>query len=274
VATLENSLGVIQGRLIKKYLGRYQAHPKKYWKDEFYIAKELGLDCIEFILDYNDYDENPLLTQNGIDQIKAISDETGVKVKTICADYFMNAPLHSIDSKVVNQSQKILVMLINNAAKIGVTDVVIPCVDNSSIDENSSNFFVEQLSKVLEVSEDKKINLALETDLPPKSFLSLLNLFDSKRVTVNYDIGNSASLGFNPIEELNCYGDRITDIHIKDRALNGGPVELGQGNAEFKVFFDKLKEFNYCGPFIMQAYRDDEGLKVFKKQLQWIKPFL
>ena len=122
--------------------------------------------------------------------------------------------------------------------------------------------------------EDKGINLSLETDLDPKSFLELLNKFNSKRITVNYDIGNSASLGFDLIEELDTYGNRITDIHIKDRVLNGGPVVLGEGNADFKLFFTKLKEFNYKGPFIMQAYRDDEGIEVFKQQYKWISKLI
>ena len=93
-------------------------------------------------------------------------------------------------------------------------------------------------------------------------------------MTVNYDIGNSAALGFDSIEELDAYGDRITDIHIKDRTLNGSSVILGQGNANFDRFFQKLKECNYKGPFIMQAYRDDEGVEVFKRQLKWIRPYL
>jgi sugar phosphate isomerase/epimerase len=114
----------------------------------------------------------------------------------------------------------------------------------------------------------------LETDLPPKSFIQLLDRLNSKNITVNYDIGNSAALGFDSDEELEVYGDRITDIHIKDRVSGGGPVTLGEGNADFTKFFNKLKEFNYQGPFIMQAYRDDEGVEIFKKQLDWIKKYL
>ena len=95
----------------------------------------------------------------------------------------------------------------------------------------------------------------------------MLYHFKTKHVTVNYDIGNSASLGYDPIEELDAYGTRITDIHIKDRELNGGPVVLGEGHADFKKFFKKLSEFNYKNPFIMQAYRDDEGVNVFKNNL-------
>ena len=73
---------------------------------------------------------------------------------------------------------------------------------------------------------------------------------------------------------MSAYGERITDIHIKDRILGGGPVILGEGNADFAKFFEKLKEFNYQGPFIMQAYRDDEGVKIFKKQLNWVSSYL
>ena len=99
-------------------------------------------------------------------------------------------------------------------------------------------------------------------------------MFDSKRITVNYDTGNSASLGFNIEEELDEYGSKISDIHIKDRLLGGGPVVLGKGHTDFERFFKKLEEFDYSGPFIMQAYRDDEGEKIFKKQFDWIKPYL
>ena len=56
-----NPIGVMQGRLLPKYQGRYQAHPVGYWQDEFYIASKNGLDCIEFILDFNDAEINPLL---------------------------------------------------------------------------------------------------------------------------------------------------------------------------------------------------------------------
>ena len=64
---MSNPIGVMQGRLMPKYLGRYQAHPIGYWQEEFQKAAELELDCIEFILDYNDADQNPLMTLGGFD---------------------------------------------------------------------------------------------------------------------------------------------------------------------------------------------------------------
>jgi len=272
---MNNKIGVMQGRLVPKYQGRYQAFPIGMWQDEFKVAKECGLDLIEFILDFNDAKENPLLKSSGIDEIISISKETGVSVKTICADYFMEAPLHSIDDKIVKKSFNILEKLLEVAVVLKITDIVIPCVDQSSLETKKSvDRFVRQITKIIPKIEKNNINISLETDLPPAPFVELLNKLNSKNITVNYDIGNSAALGFDSDEELATYGDRITDIHIKDRMLAGGPVTLGEGNADFTKFFDKLKEFDYQGPFIMQAYRDDEGVEIFKKQLDWIKKYL
>jgi sugar phosphate isomerase/epimerase len=265
----------MQGRLLPKYLGRYQAHPVNYWQKEFEIASEIGLDCIEFILDFNDVEKNPLMSSSGIKEINSLIKRTNVSVGTICADYFMEKPLHSNNELEAKNSLAILEYLIRISNEIELTDIVIPCVDQSSLNnELSQRIFIERISKILSVAESFDINLSLETDLNPVKFSELLAQLDSKNVTVNYDIGNSAALGFDPMEELSAYGDKISDIHIKDRVLSAGPVVLGEGDANFAAFFNKIKEYEYKGPFIMQAYRDDEGLQIFKQQLSWVKPYL
>jgi L-ribulose-5-phosphate 3-epimerase len=271
---MKNPIGVMQGRLLPKYKGRYQAHPLGYWQDEFSKAAELGLDCIEFILDYNDADQNPLLTQEGCKEIQSVSARTGVKVVSVCADYFMESPLHSENIQKAEQSFEVLQKLLKASEELGVRDIVIPCVDQSSIrNEQVRTLFIEALTTVIPNAELSGVNLSLETDLNAKQFGELLSSFDSPRVTVNYDIGNSASLGYNPVEELSEYGERISDIHIKDRLLGGGSVKLGTGNADIPGFLKLIEQFDYCGPFIMQAYRDDEGLGIFKEQLDWVQSF-
>jgi L-ribulose-5-phosphate 3-epimerase len=272
---MKTKIGVMQGRLLPKYKGRYQAHPLGYWQDEFSVAHNTGLDCIEFILDFNDAEDNPLLKKGGVAEILNVCKKTGISVESMCADYFMEAPLHSADETVVLRSVDVLHRLLDVSVKLGIKDIVIPCVDQSTLNnEEAVGRFVKQIVDILPVVEEKNINLSLETDLAPQPFVDLIEKIDSKRVTVNYDIGNSAALGYNPEEELEAYGDKITDIHIKDRLLGGGPVVLGEGNANFQLFFNKLEKLNYSGCFIMQAYRDDEGVAIFKQQLAWVKRFL
>ena len=271
----KNQFGVMQGRLIRKFQGRYQAHPLGYWQEEFSIAAELGLDLIEFILDFNDVEKNPLLNSTGISEIKDVIQNTGVGVKTICADYFMEAPLHSKDKLIVNESQNILFTLLRNASSLDITDIVIPCVDQSTfLNQDDEETFLENIKPALELAARLSINLALETDLPPEKFCLLLDKINSERVTVNYDTGNSASLGFDIEEEMRMFGSRITDIHIKDRIFGGGSVVLGTGDVDFSAFFRMLLKIEYKGPIIMQAFRDEEGISIFKEQLNWFSPRL
>ncbi len=187
----------------------------------------------------------------------------------------MESPLHSENPSKSIESGKILTSLINNANKLGVKDIVIPCVDQSSMKtQDELDRFINNVKPIIEIAEEREINLALETDLPPNIFSDLLNAFSSKFITVNYDIGNSAALGYDPRDELDAYGQMISDIHIKDRLFGGGSVFLGQGDADFDSFFKRLKDFDYQGPFIMQAYRDDEGIEIFKQQFDWVGKYL
>ena len=91
---------------------------------------------------------------------------------------------------------------------------------------------------------------------------------------MNYDIGNSASLGYDTEEEITCYGSQITDVHIKDRTKGGGSVQLGTGDADIEKSLSLLAEIGYSGLFILQAYRDDDGIAVFDKQLQLFRTML
>jgi L-ribulose-5-phosphate 3-epimerase UlaE len=96
-------------------MGRYQAHPLGYWQEEFALARALGLEFIEFILDHNDVEMNPLMSEEGAREIKALSDETGVRVISICADYFMEEPLSSLSPDVSARSIEVLRRLTQNA---------------------------------------------------------------------------------------------------------------------------------------------------------------
>lgn len=268
-------IGIIQGRLLPRYKNRYQAHPVNYWQAEFNIAKELGLNQIEFILDYNDVEKNPLMSKSGVKEIKEMIKLTGVDVKSICADYFMEAPFHSEHQK---QSEKILKKLIKNAKTLNIIDIVIPCVDQSTLkDEKDMKMFVKSISKILPLAEKYGIYINFETDLNPKRFKDLIKKFNHDNIKVNYDIGNSASLGYDPKEEFKAYGKYISDLHIKDRVLKGGSVKLGTGNADFKTVFELLREYKFNGNIIMQAAKNDDyidDLTMLKEQKRFISKYI
>ena len=272
---MKHKIGVMQGRLVPKYKNQYQSHPAGYWDREFDVAARLGLDLVEFIVDLDGIKDNPLMSADGVTRVAEVAARTGVQVASICADCFMAAPLHSADPKIAQPSLGYLRRLIDHAPRLGISDIVIPCVDQSSLRSlEDTARFVAALESVLDEAVRSGVNLSLETDLDPQSFARLLERLESPVVTVNYDTGNSASMGYDPREELAVYGKKISDIHIKDRVKGGGSVVLGTGNTDFEGFFDALRPLNYQGFFILQAYRDDEGVEIFNQQLNWIRPYI
>ena len=90
---------------------------------------------------------------------------------------------------------------------------------------------------------------------------------------INYDIGNSASLGFNPSEEFKFFGDRVLNVHVKDRVRNGTTVPLGHGSADFSTVYSLLKSHGYDGNYILQTARanDDQHLEVLLEYKKFVR---
>ena len=265
----------MQGRLLPWYQNRYQSHPLNHWQAEFFIAKQFGFSHIEFILDYNDIDYNPLMNERGLQELKNIVHLSGVDVKSVCADYFMQAPLHSEYQK---NSEAVLQKLISNCATLNIKDIIIPCVDESSLkDLQQQDQLAASINKLLPLATKHNINLNLETDLTPQEFKQCLTRFDSKHIKVNYDAGNSAALGFDAKEEFAAYGEHISVLHIKDRIFNNGPIKLGLGDVDFNLIFNLIKQYNFTGTITMQAFRDQDyihDLSLVREQKLFIEDYL
>ena len=267
-------IGIMQGRLSPSANNRIQAFPEATWQDEFPIAAELGFDAIEFIFDSDGADiaGHPLL----VDECRGVEElvtRHSVCVRTICADYFMRHPIH-VDAGVSN-ALKLLRRLLDGARVLGVTDIVLPCVDDSSLRTASDRDRLRKnLESLLPDFERARVNLALETDLGPAEFRDLLRTFDSPAVRVNYDTGNSAALGYHPVDEWRAYGDRVSSVHIKDRRFGGSTVPLGTGAVQFDGFFRVARDMGYRGLFVIQGARGEDDVAVAAQYRDFVRDLL
>ena len=85
----------------------------------------------------------------------------------------MEVPLHAMDESVAAESRETLTNLLKASSELGVTDIVIPCVDKSSLDNKETvDRFSNQIRIVLPDAERQKINLSLETNLAPYNIMS------------------------------------------------------------------------------------------------------
>ena len=251
-------IGIMQGRLLPPEPERFQAFPRNDWQKEFALAQEAGLDSIEWIYDVYGEDVNPIGSDEGI----ASMTKQPVRVVSLCADYFMDRPA---------LNPKKLVWLLGRCHLAGITRLVLPFVDASRIE--SAEKAQSVISMLREVLPESKAEIHLETSLDPAAFAALLAGVHHPLLKVNYDSGNSASLGYSPSEEFAAYGDRIGSIHIKDRVRNGGTVPLGTGDADFTALFREIKRIKYSGDFILQAARGNAGEEVAlaRRNLSWLK---
>ena len=95
-----------------------------------------------------------------------------------------------------------------------------------------------------------------ETSLPPISELEFISKLDHNQTKICFDMGNSASMGYDPTDVLNSIAPYLGTVHIKDRLLDGDSVPLGEGAVDFSKVFSILNEINFSGYFSFQAYRD------------------
>ena len=271
---LTNEIGIMQGRLSPRIDGKIQAYPASTWQKEFEIAQEIGYAAIEWIVE-KPVETNALMTDSGKAEIKKIIASTGVRIDYVCADIFMQQPLVRMTKETKSQNKEYLSAILKNAKEVGAIGVEIPFVDNSSIkSENEKLEFIDVMQDAFKLAKDLELKLSLETDLPPIEFRELLENIDLDHVQANYDIGNSASLGFDPREELEAYGLKILNVHVKDRKLGSTTVPLGTGNANINFVLQKLQEIGYRGGLTMQAARGENDVETAKEQLKYVRTLL
>jgi hexulose-6-phosphate isomerase len=252
-----NRIGIMQGRLVPPEAGTLQCFPRSRWADEFELAAAVPLQYIEWIYDGYGLGCNPLIDNSGIKQLKSLMDSTGVAIPSICADYLMEFPLLRC-----KESIEVLWELMDRGREIGAKRVVLPFVDKSAIQPSEFHAVVEILQTAASRAMEADIELHLETSCPPQAFLQLLRQLPDSTVKVNYDSGNSASLGYPADEEFAAIGARVGSVHIKDRVLGGSTVPLGSGSTDFPAVFENLRRISYSGDFTLQVARGTEGDEV------------
>src|ERR1043166_3611407 len=256
-------IAIMQGRLVPPEADRFQAFPRQQWRNEFGLAAEACLDAIEWIYDQFGEDVNPLATDEGVREMKALQREHGVGVVSVCADYFMDRPMVRANGGELAKIVERLEWLVTRCRVAGIERIVLPFVDQSRIEnEHEAARVADIVSVVLPKAEENSVELHLETSLAPGPFKALIDRLPHPWLNVNYDSGNSASLGYDPIEEFTAYGSRIGSVHVKDRLRGGSTVPLGTGDTDLKAVFNQLDKIGYRGDYVLQVARSEPNHEV------------
>ena len=253
---MEDRIGFMQGRLSPVVNGLIQSFPWNNWREEMEEAARLGLHVLEWTLDHENLYANPLMTSTGQDEISKIMRELNLSIPSLTGDCFMQAPFWKVFGAEREARQRDFIAIMEACSIIGISQIVVPLVDDGAIGSDEEmevlrNFLLSLVPKLAKFD----IRVIFESDFAPQELAKFIATYPATVFGINYDIGNSAALGFNVDEEFGCYGDRITNVHVKDRLLGGTTVALGEGNADFEAVFRQLSSIAYKGNLILQTAR-------------------
>lgn len=254
-------IGFMQGRLCAQVNGKIQAFPWDEWELEFPRAQALGIDLMEWTLDQERLGENPLLTPQGRARIAALRAQHGVEVLSLTGDCFMQAPFYKSSGTERAALLNDLHAIVDACDQARIQHILIPLVDNGALtNEREAAALLEGLQPLTPRLRTRGQTIVFESDFAPQELKDFIARLPADVFGINYDIGNSAALGYDPTAEIEAYGDRILNVHIKDRVRGGTTVPLGTGNADFDAVFAALARCAYRGNFILQTARaaDDD----------------
>lgn len=253
-------IGFMQGRLSDRIDGKIQAFPWRDWESEFQSAQALGLGLLEWTLDQERLHENPLMTAAGQARIRELSARHGVRVLSLTGDCFMQAPFYKVDGAAREALLADLWAILDASEQVGIRYVLIPLVDNGSLQTTEhERTLLEGVLPLRQRLVSAGMKIVFESDFGPARLAEFIERLPRDAFGINYDIGNSAALGFSPADEVGNYGHRIDNVHVKDRKLHGTTVPLGTGNADFPAAFGALHKAGYAGHFILQTARADDN---------------
>ncbi|HCM36483.1 MAG: hypothetical protein A3J30_03040 [Candidatus Wildermuthbacteria bacterium RIFCSPLOWO2_02_FULL_47_9c] len=261
---MQNSIGIMQGRVVPQTLERLQIFPER-WEEEFRTARELGFDHIELLDDKENRLRDLLKTQK--QEVFASVLNAGLQCTSLCADQLCR---YSLLGNPVEFKERIKDLLQLIEGQDGFV-VVVPFFDENQL--RSAEEFKQALAALApfdRLLQQKGLRFALEVLLSAKDIMGSFEGFSFGAIGMCYDIGNSIGNGFPVREEIRSLGTLITHVHVKDKE-NGKNVRIGAHPKELGDAFGALKEIGYGGLLTLETCITPVPAEEAKTNLETVK---
>ena len=128
-------IGFMQGRLSPVMDGKIQSFPWDTWKEEIVSAKNIGLSVMEWTLDQEGLDRNPLMTPDGQLTINELCKKHNFSIPSLTGDCFMQAPFwKSVDKHSSKKLKADFTSILESCNQVGIKLVVVPLVDGGRLE--------------------------------------------------------------------------------------------------------------------------------------------
>ncbi len=230
------------------------------------VSGQLGYDSVEF-----NVDEDALLPRLWGKQKRAellsLAEDSGVALQSLCINAHRTFNYASPDP----HTRAIGVSLLNQCIELAVDlrgELILVCgwdCKEPKI-ERSWDLFKAGLLQSVSLAEHHGITLALEAVgfeylLTTAQLMEMIAEVDSPCLGVYLDVGNAASIGLSPVEEIKAAGQRAAQMHFKDTRAEffAQTLPFGEGIVDFGAALQALEEIDYDGYLVVELHpaRDD-----------------
>jgi L-ribulose-5-phosphate 3-epimerase len=258
--------GIVQGRLTRSPPGCLQWFPQESWRAEFAAAEQLGIDFIELIAEVQHNPDNPIWSDDGISEIRALCSRHNLVLHALCNDFIIEHNLLD-GAKALDQCLEV----IERAKLLGVEKLVLPFFEASDINSNNIEDFVAPLRIIIDACEN--MTASIETNLDGRSLIDFLELVERPALKVVFDTGNRAAAGHNLGADIGLLRGAINHVHIKDKGANNENVLLGNGLVNFADVFAALENIGYQGPYTFETQRGEDPLATAASNINLVNSF-
>lgn len=268
-----NPIGIMQGRLSPASGTRAQVFPLETWRTEFTLAAECGFSCLEWLVTADDFERNPLFHARGVEDIRALTRATGIRIATVCADFLISEPLLRVPASARRRSAARFDLVCEAAQRLGAQVVVAPLLeDNEPRTLRERAEVAAALAEPVSRLAGRGLRLAIESVMPSSELRAWIDDWQSAAVGVCYDSGNAAAAGYHARADLRELAAVVCAVHIKDRLRHGGSVPLGSGHADFDAVFAALAGAGYTGPLILETPVGADALASAQANAAFVRP--
>lgn len=244
----------MQGRLSHKPLDSKKSFPIDNWSREIELLKFLNLKSMQWIFDDSYFLNNPFLNSNsGVLELLKTND---VIVNSAILNVMINQSFDDskeiLEHDFLNKCDSFFSKIYQNNINL----VVIPFVSENIFQYNLNfSLFIELINELNQFAISNGIKIALEVE---DSIENIKKIYDNtshlNSIGFAFDMGNSCAAGNDPVEEIKLYGNRLWNVHVKDRTNSGIRVPIGLGDVQFEKISIELQKSNYQGDYIIEGY--------------------
>lgn len=255
------------------------------WEEKLQVVKNSGFDYLEMSIDETD-EKLKRLTYTNEDLLEIIEAmyKVGVKIESICLSAHRKYPFGSHDVDIRKRSMEIMEQAIDIASKLGIRIIQLAGYDvyYESSDEQSKQWFEENLKKAVHMAAKKGILLGFETMETPfmdtvEKAMYYVHKVNSPYLGVYPDIGNlkNASLLYEVSvnEDLMKGKGSIIATHLKETVPGKyREIPYGSGHSEFVENIQVLKELGvrmFVGEFWYKG--EDNWYEIIEKSYQFLQ---